>query len=84
MKLNPRKCVFGIRSGKFLGYLVSLRGIEANSKKVQVVLDLAEPKSKKNVMGLTGRTTSLSRFIEKSTEKTSSFFKVLRGNKDFE
>ena len=35
MKLNPRKCVFGIKSGKFLGYLVSQRGIDANPEKVQ-------------------------------------------------
>ena len=34
MKLNPRKCVFGVASGKFLGFMVSLRGIEANLEKV--------------------------------------------------
>ena len=30
MKLNPSKCAFGVSSGKFLGYMVSHRGIEAN------------------------------------------------------
>ena len=34
MKLNPSKCVFGVDSGKFLGFMVSQRGIEANSEKV--------------------------------------------------
>ena len=34
MKLNPSKCVFGVASGKFLGFMVSQRGIEANPKKV--------------------------------------------------
>ena len=34
MKLNPSKCVFGVASGKFLGFMVSQRGIEANSEKV--------------------------------------------------
>ena len=34
MKLNPDKCVFGVASGKLLGFMVSQRGIEANSEKV--------------------------------------------------
>ena len=34
MKLNPSKCIFGVASGKFLGFMVSQRGIEANSEKV--------------------------------------------------
>ena len=34
MKLNPTKCAFGMTSGKFLGFMVSQRGIEANPKKV--------------------------------------------------
>ena len=32
MKLNPSKCSFGVASGKFLGFMVSQRGIEANPK----------------------------------------------------
>ena len=81
MKLNPKKCVFRIRSGKFLGYLVSQRGIDANPEKIQVVIDLEEPKNKHEVMKLTGRMTALSRFISKSAERVMSFFKVLKGNK---
>ena len=34
MKLNPSKCVFGVTAGKFLGFMVSQRGIEVNSEKV--------------------------------------------------
>ena len=34
MKLNPIKCTFGVVSGKFLGFIVSQRGIKANPKKV--------------------------------------------------
>ena len=33
-KLNPANCVFGVASGKFLGFMVSQRGIEANPEKV--------------------------------------------------
>jgi hypothetical protein len=38
VKLNPSKSAFGVSSGKFLCFVVSRRGIEANPKKVQVVL----------------------------------------------
>jgi hypothetical protein len=34
LRLNPEKCVFGVRQGKILGYLVSHRGIEANPTKI--------------------------------------------------
>ena len=40
MKLNPAKCAFGVGSGKFLGFIVNNRGIEANPTKVQALLDL--------------------------------------------
>ena len=83
MRLNPKKCIFGIKAGKFLGFMVSQRGIDANPAKVQAILKLAEPKSKKDVMRLTGTMTALSRFIAKSVEKSLPFFKVLRGNKNF-
>ncbi|XP_056692047.1 uncharacterized protein [Spinacia oleracea] len=45
IKLNPKKCVFGVKSGKFLGFLVSERGIDANLEKVEAILNLPEPKS---------------------------------------
>lgn len=83
VKLNPKKCVFGVRSGKFLGFLVSERGIDANPDKVKAALDLPEPRSVKDVQRLTGRMAALSRFIARSSEKTQPFFKVLRGNKEF-
>ena len=38
IKLNPEKCVFGVPRGMLLGYIVSQRGIEANTEKV---LDIA-------------------------------------------
>ena len=49
MKLNPKKCVFGVKSGKFLGFLVSERGIDANPEKVKAVLELKEPKTVRDV-----------------------------------
>ena len=40
MKLNPKKCVFGVGSGKFLGFMVSHREIEANPKKIQAIVGM--------------------------------------------
>ena len=49
MKLNPTKCVFGVTSGKFLDFMVPQRGIEVNSKKVQAIINMALPKTVKEV-----------------------------------
>ncbi|XP_021771681.1 uncharacterized protein LOC110735803 [Chenopodium quinoa] len=78
MKLNPKKCVFGVRSGKFLGFMVRKRGIDANPAKVQAALDLLEPKTKRDIQRLTGRMAALSRFISKASDKGLPFFKALK------
>ncbi|XP_075474325.1 uncharacterized protein LOC142505285 [Primulina tabacum] len=49
LKLNPQKCIFGVRSGKFLGYMVTERGIEANPEKVQAIRDMVSPQGPKDV-----------------------------------
>ena len=78
MKLNPSKCAFGVSSGKFLGFMVSQRGIEANPDKIQAILDMEPPKNIKEVQSLTGRVAALNRFVSKATDKCLPFFKVLR------
>ena len=47
MKLNPSKCAFGVHSGKFLGFMVSQRGIEANPNKIEAILEMQPPKPPK-------------------------------------
>jgi len=49
MKLNPAKCVFAVISGKFLGFMVSQRGIEANPNKVKAIIEVKSPKTVKKV-----------------------------------
>ena len=49
MKLNPNKCAFGVSSGKFLGFMVSHREIEANPDKIQAILDMTPPQNVKEV-----------------------------------
>ncbi|XP_050211411.1 uncharacterized protein LOC126661601 [Mercurialis annua] len=47
LKLNPEKCVFAVRSGKFLGHLISEKGIEANPEKIEAVMNMKAPSSVK-------------------------------------
>jgi hypothetical protein len=78
MKLNPAKCAFGVSSGKFLGYMVSSRGIEANPEKIQAVLEMQSPTTTKQLQQLTGRLVALNWFISRSTDKCLPFFKIMR------
>ncbi|GKV21394.1 hypothetical protein SLEP1_g31378 [Rubroshorea leprosula] len=77
MRLNPTKCVFGVELGKFLGFMVSKRGIEINPKKIKAIEEMKPPKSIKDVQHLIGRVATLHRFISKSADKCLPFFKVL-------
>ena len=54
MKLDPSKCAFEVSSGKFLGFMVSQRGIEANPDKIQAILNVEPPKNIKEVQSLIG------------------------------
>ncbi|XP_021762924.1 uncharacterized protein LOC110727653 [Chenopodium quinoa] len=73
MKLNTEKCMFGVRSGKFLGFMVSKRGIDANPDKVNAVLQMKQPKTIRDIQRLTGRMAGLTRFISKSADKALPF-----------
>ncbi|PKA65510.1 putative mitochondrial protein [Apostasia shenzhenica] len=81
LKLNPAKCTFGAASGKFLGYLVSVRGIEANPDKISAILSMPSPRTTKEVQKLTGRINSLGRFISKVGDRCLPFFRYLRSKK---
>ena len=84
MKLNPAKCRFAVASGEFLGYLVTHRGIEANLKQINALIEMASPMNKREVQRLTSRVASLNRFVSRSTDKCLPFYDILRGNKSFE
>ncbi|GKV27231.1 hypothetical protein SLEP1_g36424 [Rubroshorea leprosula] len=78
MRLNPAKCVFGVESDKFLGFMVSRRGIEVNPEKIKAIDEMKPPKSIKDMQRLAGRIAALHRFVSKSVEKCLLFFKILR------
>ena len=78
MMLNPEKCVFGVSSGKLLGFFVSQRGIEANPDKIKAIKKIEAPKRIKDVRRLTGCVAAMSRFVFRSAEHALPFFKILK------
>ncbi|KAL0434262.1 UNVERIFIED_CONTAM: hypothetical protein Slati_2760500 [Sesamum latifolium] len=54
LKLNPGKCAFGVSGGRFLGFMVTQRDIEANLDKIKAILDMGTPTNINEVQRLTG------------------------------
>ena len=79
MKLNPLKCAFRVSDGRFLGFMVTQRGIEANPMQLKAILQSSAPSSKKVIQQLTGRLAALGRFISRFTDLLKPFFTTLRG-----
>jgi ribonuclease HI len=84
LKLNLEKCVFGVKKGKFLGFLVSTKGIEANPNKIEAILRMEPPNSKKGAQRLARRLASLNRFISRSAERNLPFFEILKSAEVFQ
>ena len=78
MKLNPAKYAFEVSAGKFLGFIVNHRGIEANPDKIKVAIDMPSPSGIKEVQRLTGRIAALNRFVSRASDKCQPFFQVLK------
>ena len=78
MKLNPGKCAFGVTAEKFLGFMVSQRGIEANPNKIRAIVEMAPPKNVKEVQSLNGKVVTLNRFMLRATDKCLLFFRTLK------
>ena len=79
MKLNPSKCAFGVSAGRFLGFMVTQRGIEANLAQLKAILESLAPASRKGVQQLTDLLAALGRFISRFTNRLKPFFVALKG-----
>nr|GFB91801.1 reverse transcriptase domain-containing protein [Tanacetum cinerariifolium] len=78
MKLNPKKCSFGLVEGMFLGYVITPEGIKPCPDKTTAVLQLPSPETIKEVLSLNGKLASLNRFLSKSAEKYLPLFQTLK------
>jgi ribonuclease HI len=73
-----------VKKGKFLGCLVSTKGIEANPSKIEAILRMEPPSTKKGAQRLAGRLASLNRFISRSVERNLPFFEILKSAEVFQ
>jgi hypothetical protein len=69
--------VFGVSSGKLLGYMVSSQGIDANLKNVEAMEQLQPPQTRKKIQKLVGMMAALSQFISKLGKCGMPFYKLL-------
>jgi hypothetical protein len=78
LKLNPEKYVFGVTRGRVLGCLVSIKGIEASTDKIKVILQMQPLQTRKEVQKLIGCITALNRFIAKLAKRSLPFLVSFR------
>ena len=81
MKLNPEKCTFGVTSEKFLKYLITKRGIEANPDQISAILEMKSPTTVKEVQILNGHLAVLNQFLSRLADKCKPFFLVVKKNR---
>ena len=84
LRLNAFKCSFGVGSGKFLGYMVTHRGIEMNPNQIKAINSLQTLQNPKEVQKLTGMTVALNQFISWSADRCRPFFLLMNKWKGFE
>ena len=84
LRLNASKCSFGVGLGKFLGYMVTYRGIEVNPDQIRAINSLQPPRNPKEVQKLTGMMAALNQFISRSAKRCKPFFLLLHKWKEFQ
>ena len=82
--INTSKFSFGVGSGKFLGYIVTHKGIEVNLDQIKAFNSLQPPRNLKEVQKLIGMITALNRFISRSVDRCRPFFLLMNKWKGFE
>ena len=84
LRLNTDKCAFRVGAGKFLGYLITKRGIEVNPDQIEAVQCLKPPSNPKEVQVLTGMLATLNRFISRFIDRCRPFYQLLKKLKGFQ
>ena len=84
LRLNAYKCSFGVGSGKFLGYMMTHRGIEVNPDQIKAINSLQPSRNLKEVQKLTRMMAALNRLISRSAERCRPFFLLLHKWKELQ
>ena len=83
LKVNPKKCVFGVIAGKLLGFIISKRGIEVDPQKARAIAQMPPPRNIKELRRLIGRLQFIRRFISQHVNRCKPFYELLKGGKEF-
>jgi hypothetical protein len=78
LKMNPRKCTFGVSAGKFLGFIIHEHGIEIDPDRIKSIRNVGPPTSKLEVQKFLGKVNYLQRFISNLAGKIDAFTPILR------
>ncbi|GKB13546.1 reverse transcriptase domain-containing protein [Tanacetum coccineum] len=78
MKLNPKKCTFGVEEGSFLGHLITKQEFKANPLKVKEIAYLKLLKTLKEIQSLNRKLAALSRFLLKGVISRCYYSKPLK------
>ena len=79
MKLNPSKCAFGVSTSRFLGFMVTRRGIKSNPAQLKAIMESPAPILRKGVNMLADRLAALGRFISRFIDRLKPLFTTLKG-----
>lgn len=84
IRLNPKKCVFNIMSGKLLGFIVSKGGIKIEPKKVKAIVNMPPPHNINTLRSLQGKIQAIRCFIAQISNKYHPFNELLKKSMVFE
>jgi hypothetical protein len=84
LKMNPRKCAFGVSAGKFLGFIIHEHGIEIDPDRIKSIRNMGPPTCKVEVQKFLGKVNYLRRFISNLARKIDAFTPILRLKNDTE
>jgi hypothetical protein len=78
LRMNPKKCTFGVIAGQFLGFLVHERGIEIGLKSQEAVRTMVPPTNKKELQQLIGKINFVRRFISNLSGRIEPFMELVK------
>jgi hypothetical protein len=78
LRMNPKKCAFGVSVGRFLGFVVHQHEIQIDTKKVESIQMVEEPTCKRDMQKLLGKINYLRRFISNLAGKVETFLPLVR------
>jgi hypothetical protein len=85
LKMNPKKCAFGVSVGQVLGFLVHEQGIEISLKSQEAVRTMVPPTLKRELQQLIGKINFVRRFISNLSRRIESFMDLvkIKANEEF-